>query len=49
MSEMEERRSSSLDSRERRNSVTWIEQVPLRLFEICDRELGLEAAISRRA
>ena len=48
MSEMKESRSSSLDSREYRNSVTWIKQMPLRLFEICDRELELEATISRR-
>ena len=48
MSEMKERRSSSLDSREYRNFVTWIKQMPLRLFEIYDHELGLEATISRR-
>ena len=48
MSEMKERRSSSLDSREYRNSVTEIKQMPLRLFEIYDHELGLEATISRR-
>ena len=48
LSEMKERRSSSLDSREYRNSVTWIKQMPLRLFEIYDHELGLEATISRR-
>ena len=48
MSEMKERRSSSLDSREYRNSVTWIKQMPLRLFEIYDHELGLEATTSRR-
>ena len=48
MSEMKEHRNPSLDSREYRNVVTWIKQMPLRLFEIYDYELGLEATISRR-
>ena len=45
---MKEHRNYSLDSREYRNSVTWIKQMPLRLFEIYDLELVLEATSSRR-
>ena len=48
MSEMEEHRTPSLESREYRNVVIKIKQMSLRLFEIYDSELGLEATISRR-
>ena len=47
MSEMEEHRNPSLDSREYRNVVIKIKQMSLRLFEIYDSELRIKATISR--